>query len=223
MTMSASYSNFITKKPILPFSNHQNSPNHCNFNSYPTLYLYINITHPLSTRSNSLHTRVNSLGPAKSSSQNHPFKRTQPIQELFLLFTFSITLLLFRLISNALLPSFPLRWRNLVAFSQQNEPKTRGYPSHLWQAIVAYEDKRFFSHFGVDPIGISRAVLSLSARGGGSTITQQVNGLLYCLLLPSFKFLLLAKCSMFLLNRVGFCLFCLIGWWMLFILYVYII
>lgn len=174
MTFSAIYSTLLTKKPIFPLSNDQNSPNHCSFNSHPTQYLYINITHPLSTRSNSLHARVNSLGPAKSSSQNHPFKRTQPIQELFILFTFSITLLLFRLISNALLPSFPLRWRNLVAFSQQNEPTTRGYPSHLWQAVVAYEDKRFFSHFGVDPVGISRAVLSLSARGGGSTITQQL-------------------------------------------------
>lgn len=193
MTFSAIYSTLLTKKPIFPLSNDQNSPNHCSFNSHPTQYLYINITHPLSTRSNSLHARVNSLGPAKSSSQNHPFKRTQPIQELFILFTFSITLLLFRLISNALLPSFPLRWRNLVAFSQQNEPTTRGYPSHLWQAVVAYEDKRFFSHFGVDPVGISRAVLSLSARGGGSTITQQVTILLYCLFFSP----LFIACQMF--------------------------
>ncbi|KAM4101021.1 hypothetical protein ACJW30_05G112200 [Castanea mollissima] len=29
-------------------------------------------------------------------------------------------------------------------------------------------------HHGVDPVGIARAVLSFSARGGGSTITQQL-------------------------------------------------
>ncbi|KAH9756899.1 hypothetical protein WN944_008151 [Citrus x changshan-huyou] len=197
MTFSAIYSTLLTKKPIFPLSNDQNSPNHCSFNSHPTQYLYINITHPLSTRSNSLHARVNSLGPAKSSSQNHPFKRTQPIQELFILFTFSITLLLFRLISNALLPSFPLRWRNLVAFSQQNEPTTRGYPSHLWQAVVAYEDKRFFSHFGVDPVGISRAVLSLSARGGGSTITQQVGGCYLYFMFTLFIWVIFWMCISF--------------------------
>lgn len=39
---------------------------------------------------------------------------------------------------------------------------------------MAYEDRRFFKHCGIDPVGITRAVLSFSARGGGSTITQQL-------------------------------------------------
>lgn len=39
---------------------------------------------------------------------------------------------------------------------------------------MAYEDRRFFRHCGVDPVGIGRAVLSFSALGGGSTITQQL-------------------------------------------------
>ena len=50
-------------------------------------------------------------------------------------------------------------------------------PSHLTQAITATEDRRFYDHFGVDIIGIARAmVTNLRAGGivqGGSTITQQ--------------------------------------------------
>lgn len=51
-------------------------------------------------------------------------------------------------------------------------------PEHVWQAFVASEDRRFFDHAGVDPIGILRA-LAVNLRGGetrqgGSTITQQL-------------------------------------------------
>ncbi|CAL5419346.1 unnamed protein product [Camellia sinensis] len=75
-----------------------------------------------------------------------------------------------------LLPDFPRRWHKLIAFSEDAESKfiSHYYPSHLWQALVAYEDRRFFQHFGIDPVGIARAVFSFSARGGGSTITQQL-------------------------------------------------
>lgn len=51
-------------------------------------------------------------------------------------------------------------------------------PDHVWQAIIATEDKRFFSHMGIDPIGMLRAFLTNTFSGGirqgGSTITQQV-------------------------------------------------
>lgn len=47
-------------------------------------------------------------------------------------------------------------------------------PSALWQAVVASEDRRFFEHQGIDPRGLTRAILSLASSGGGSTITQQV-------------------------------------------------
>jgi penicillin-binding protein 1A len=51
-------------------------------------------------------------------------------------------------------------------------------PQHLIQAVLAIEDRRFFSHRGIDPSGIGRAVLTnLRARRfvqGGSTITQQL-------------------------------------------------
>lgn len=51
-------------------------------------------------------------------------------------------------------------------------------PTHVWQAFVASEDRRFFEHEGVDPVGIARAlVVNLRGGGtkqGGSTITQQL-------------------------------------------------
>jgi len=50
--------------------------------------------------------------------------------------------------------------------------------SYLPKAVVATEDRRFYSHFGVDPIGLVRAVFANVAAGhivqGGSTITQQL-------------------------------------------------
>ena len=55
----------------------------------------------------------------------------------------------------------------------------------LRNAVVATEDKRFFSHLGIDPRGIASAVKINMAEGrgplegnGGSTITQQVSKLL---------------------------------------------
>lgn len=45
-------------------------------------------------------------------------------------------------------------------------------PAHVAEAFYAIEDRRFRSHFGVDPIGIARAVWT--GYGGGSTITQQL-------------------------------------------------
>ncbi len=51
-------------------------------------------------------------------------------------------------------------------------------PPHLAEAIVATEDRRFYSHFGIDPIGLARAMWVNIQAGrwvqGGSTITQQL-------------------------------------------------
>ena len=56
-------------------------------------------------------------------------------------------------------------------------------PPALKQAIIATEDARFYSHFGVDPMGIARAVYQNFRRGriveGGSTITQQLAKVLF--------------------------------------------
>lgn len=50
-------------------------------------------------------------------------------------------------------------------------------PPHVWQSIIAIEDKRFFKHGPIDIRGIARALFSNLASGriaaGGSTITQQ--------------------------------------------------
>ena len=60
----------------------------------------------------------------------------------------------------------------------------RGYvrldrlPPYLAQAVIATEDRRFYYHFGVDPIGLVRATFRNAEAGsvvqGGSTITQQL-------------------------------------------------
>jgi penicillin-binding protein 1A len=51
-------------------------------------------------------------------------------------------------------------------------------PPYLPKAFIAIEDRRFYSHYGVDPIGILRAaVANVMHRGvsqGGSTLTQQL-------------------------------------------------
>ncbi len=51
-------------------------------------------------------------------------------------------------------------------------------PNYVPQAFIAIEDRRFYAHYGVDPLGITRAVMAnILHRGvaqGGSTITQQL-------------------------------------------------
>lgn len=50
-------------------------------------------------------------------------------------------------------------------------------PPHVVHAFLAIEDRRFYSHWGVDPRGIARAAWSNLTGGstqGGSTITQQL-------------------------------------------------
>jgi penicillin-binding protein 1A len=54
----------------------------------------------------------------------------------------------------------------------------RDLPPYLPKAFLAIEDRRFHSHYGIDPIGLVRAaVANVSRRSvaqGGSTITQQL-------------------------------------------------
>ena len=51
-------------------------------------------------------------------------------------------------------------------------------PPYLPKAFVAIEDRRFYSHWGVDPVGVFRAIFrNALGRGvvqGGSTLTQQL-------------------------------------------------
>jgi penicillin-binding protein 1C len=63
------------------------------------------------------------------------------------------------------------RWRLPVGASTGVDP---GY----LKLLLAYEDRRFYSHGGVDPLALSRAAFQLVSRGhivsGGSTITMQL-------------------------------------------------
>ncbi|MBD0413672.1 transglycosylase domain-containing protein [Oryzicola mucosus] len=49
---------------------------------------------------------------------------------------------------------------------------------YIPQAVMAIEDRRFYGHFGVDPIGLARAMAENVVTGrfsqGGSTLTQQL-------------------------------------------------
>jgi penicillin-binding protein 1A len=51
-------------------------------------------------------------------------------------------------------------------------------PDYVPNAVIAIEDRRFYSHYGVDPIGLLRAVFANLRSGhtvqGGSTLTQQL-------------------------------------------------
>ncbi len=46
------------------------------------------------------------------------------------------------------------------------------------QAVIAIEDRRFYSHYGIDPLGLARAIATNLVSGrmvqGGSTLTQQL-------------------------------------------------
>jgi penicillin-binding protein 1C len=63
------------------------------------------------------------------------------------------------------------RWRLPV------DAKTNVDPGYL-KLLLAYEDRRFRSHVGVDPLALGRAAFQLVSRGhivsGGSTITMQL-------------------------------------------------
>ncbi|QRI65851.1 PBP1A family penicillin-binding protein [Shinella sp. PSBB067] len=51
-------------------------------------------------------------------------------------------------------------------------------PDHLIKAVLATEDRRFFTHFGIDFLGLARAMNENARAGGvvqgGSTLTQQL-------------------------------------------------
>ncbi|MBL4596595.1 MAG: PBP1A family penicillin-binding protein [Robiginitomaculum sp.] len=51
-------------------------------------------------------------------------------------------------------------------------------PPNLIHAVLSVEDRRFYGHFGVDPLGLVRAAYTNAKAGrivqGGSTITQQL-------------------------------------------------
>ena len=69
----------------------------------------------------------------------------------------------------------------LLGTEQRDPIRLNQLPPHVTQAVLAAEDADFYSHSGVDPSAVFRAMIN-SARGqtqGGSTITQQLAKLNY--------------------------------------------
>ena len=60
----------------------------------------------------------------------------------------------------------------------ENYTKIQEMPEIYINAVIAVEDKRFYTHKGIDPISLGRAVVNdikaMSFVEGGSTITQQL-------------------------------------------------
>ncbi len=77
--------------------------------------------------------------------------------------------------NDELLQEFQVERRILIPLPQ--------IPKYLRDAVISVEDARFYSHWGVDPMGIARAVYQNFRRGriveGGSTITQQLAKVLF--------------------------------------------
>ncbi len=59
-----------------------------------------------------------------------------------------------------------------------DEARLSELPAYVPQAVIAIEDRRFYYHYGVDPIGLIRAIYTNYRSGrlvqGGSTLTQQL-------------------------------------------------
>lgn len=65
---------------------------------------------------------------------------------------------------------------------QRHDVPLEQVSTYLKDAVIAIEDHRYYSHPGIDPIGLGRAVytnLRSERRQGGSTITQQLARTLY--------------------------------------------
>lgn len=77
--------------------------------------------------------------------------------------------------NNEVIGEFFIEKRELVTYDQ--------LPKDFIHALLAVEDKRFFEHFGIDMMGIGRAILTniqnRTFSEGASTITQQLTRLLF--------------------------------------------
>lgn len=64
-----------------------------------------------------------------------------------------------------------------IGDNRRKEVELNQVSTHIQQATLALEDRRFYEHTGFDPLGILRAVVKfrgLETAQGGSTLTQQV-------------------------------------------------
>ncbi len=138
----------------------------------------------------------------KKTLRNFYKKHTKAINISLIVFTFLFVFFIIYILSG--LPSFeelenpkPILASNVYSddgsllgqFFIQNriEVGIDSIPKHLLDALIAIEDRKFYSHWGVDIDRILKAtilnIVTLSKRGGGaSTITQQLARNLYRLI-----------------------------------------
>ncbi len=121
-----------------------------------------------------------------------PLSRVRKVKRVALIALIVFALILLWLIVTAPLSRSlqPIGAPGLTILSAEGEPIARRgavigepvdvttLPDHVGQAFLAIEDRRFYSHIGIDPWGIARAMVrNLRAgrvREGGSTISQQL-------------------------------------------------
>lgn len=103
-------------------------------------------------------------------------KKIIKIATFFLVFLIMLNIYVFASINSEY--SLNKDLKNQISANIENYVNMDEIPKELKDSIVITEDKRFYSHFGFDIIGISRAVISNIKEDdyaeGGSTITQQL-------------------------------------------------
>jgi penicillin-binding protein 1C len=112
--------------------------------------------------------------------RRHKWKLATVISVLVTLFYFSLPKTLFSDPYSTVLED---RSKNLLSASiaadgQWRFPEEANVPDKFKEAIVLYEDKRFYNHLGVDPLSMGRALKQNISAGkiisGGSTLSMQV-------------------------------------------------
>jgi len=99
---------------------------------------------------------------------------------VFIFFLFSLPKQLFKSPTSYVLEASngELLSASIASDGQWRFPKADTVPDKFVKCITAFEDKHFFSHFGVDVIAMSRAMKqnfkAKSVVSGGSTLTMQV-------------------------------------------------
>lgn len=87
------------------------------------------------------------------------------------------------------LKNHPLDEKIAAIMNQENYVKLDEISPYLLDATIAVEDKRFFTHHGIDYLAYARILYYLLSEGeinsGGSTITQQLSKNLYFTFEPS--------------------------------------
>jgi penicillin-binding protein 1C len=116
----------------------------------------------------------------KTWLQKHRWKLAAVISILLILFYFSLPSTLFSDPYSTVLEdkNNNLLSAGIATDGQWRFPEEANAPDKFKEAIVLYEDKRFYNHLGVDPISIGRAVQQNISAGkivsGGSTLSMQV-------------------------------------------------